>query len=429
MRCVDEPPWCVCVLVLPLVWGQMMHPFTHVLHKLKLSSFGKGVIVAGRFPASFGHADREILGVEEMKKRSLWSLAAATAGLGLVLGHSHPLLLRAQSAPKFEVDPYWPKPLPSGWVTGEVGGTCVDKQDHVFTLNRLNLSPKEEQISHPAPPVIEFDPDGNMVNSWGDPKLVPGRIHGCFVDGDNNIWIGGEHDAIVQKYSHDGSKLLLQIGQKGVYDTSDGTYEGAAMNSSHTLLNRPAAMAVDPANGDVYIADGYGNRRVVVFDKDGKYLRQWGKQGTTADGEAGVPGVFVQWVHSVILGNDGLVYVCDRRGDRVQVFDKMGNFQKNIYIVKGTGKKGPQVDGSAWWVDFSPDPGQKYMYVADGGNEAVRILDHSSGEILASFGQAGHQAGEFTYLHTLSVDSKGNIIVGETIGGRRVQKFKLVGGQ
>lgn len=364
-----------------------------------------------------------------MTKRSFRSVAAVCAGLALLLAGFYPQSLQAQSTPKFEVDPLWPKPLPNGWVTGEVGGTCVDAQDHVFTLNRLNLSPKEEQVSHPAPPVTEFDPDGNMVNSWGDPKLVPGRIHGCFVDGDNDIWIGGEHDAIVQKYSHDGNKLLLQIGQKGVYDTSDGTYEGAPTNSSRTLLNRPAAIAVDPANGDIYIADGYGNRRLVVFDKDGKYLRQWGRQGTVAEGEAGVPGVFVQWVHSVILGNDGLVYVCDRRGDRIEVFDKMGNFQKNIYIVKGTGKKGPQADGSAWWVAFSPDRGQKYMYVADGGNEAVRILDHSSGEILASFGQAGHQAGEFTYLHTVSVDSKGNIIVGETIGGRRVQKFKLVSGQ
>ena len=330
------------------------------------------------------------------------------------------------AAPKFAVDPFWPRPLPNQWVTGEVGGSCIDAQDHVFILNRDDLSPKEQIINKPAPPVIELDADGNVVSSWGDPSKVPGRIHGCFVDYENNVWVAGQTDAIVQKYSHDG-KLLLQIGQKGVYDTSDNTAEGAAMNSSRTLLNQPAAISVDPTNGDIYIADGYGNRRVVVFDKSGHFLRQWGKQGTVAEGEAGVPNVFAQWVHCLILGNDGLVYVCDRRADRIQVFDKMGSFKKNIYIQRGTGNLG-RADGSAWWIAFSPDQVQKYMYVADGGNEKIWILDHALGEIISSFGRPGHQAGEFTYLHSICVDSKGNIITAETIGGRRVQKFKLIGG-
>jgi DNA-binding beta-propeller fold protein YncE len=351
--------------------------------------------------------------------------AALYVGGGTITRKAHAGASPQLPAPKFAVDPFWPRPLPNQWVTGEVGGSCVDAQDHVFILSRDDLSPKEQMINKPAPPVIELDINGNVVNSWGDPNLVPGRIHGCFVDGENNVWVAGQYDAVVQKYSHDG-KLLLQLGQKGRYDTSDGTGDGAAMNSSRTLLNQPAAISVDPANGDVYIADGYGNRRVVVFDKNGHFLRQWGRQGTVAEGEAGTPDVFVQWVHCLILGNDGLVYVCDRRGDRIEVFDKMGRFKKNIYIQRGTGKLG-RADGSAWWIAFSPDPEQKYMYVADGGNEKIWILDHALGEIISSFGQAGHQTGEFTYVHTICVDSKGNIIAAETIGGRRVQKFKLIG--
>jgi DNA-binding beta-propeller fold protein YncE len=330
----------------------------------------------------------------------------------------------AIAIPQFAVDPFWPRQLPNEWITGEVGGICVDAQDHVFTVNRDDLSPKEEKINRPAPPVIEYSAEGAVVNSWGDPQVLPDRIHGCFVDNENNVWVAGQYDAIVQKYSHDG-ELLLQIGKKGVYDSSDGTRDGAAMNSSHSLLNQPASMAVDPSNGDVYIADGYGNRRIVVFDKNGRYLRQWGRQGTVVEGEDGVPGAFAQWVHCVVVGNDGLLYVCDRRADRVQVFDKMGQFKRNIYIQKGTGKLG-RADGSVWWIAFSPDKAQTYMYVADGGNEKIWIVERASGKILTGFGAAGHQAGQFSYLHSIAVDSQGNILTAETIGGRRIQKFKPV---
>jgi len=343
--------------------------------------------------------------------------------------------------PKFEVDPFWPKPLPDLWVTGEVGGTCVDKQDHVFVLNRDNLTSDEQRNSVPAPPVVEYDPEGNIVNSWGKrivrdgdgnalPRsaqdTLPKRLHACVVDPDNNIWIGGNQDGIIQKYTHDGSKLLLQIGTAGHLDTSDGTPTGYAMNSSQTMLNRPASMAIDPTNGDIYVADGYGNRRVVVFNREGHFLRQWGEQGTVAQTEAGTGGVFLDTVHCVAIDNNGLVYVCDRKGDRIEVFDKMGNFKKNIVIQKGTGYvRG--LSGSAWWVGFSPDRAQKYMYVADGGNEVVWILDHETGQILSGVGRPGHKTGDFTYLHTLAIDSKGNLITGEVINGRRVQKFKMVG--
>jgi DNA-binding beta-propeller fold protein YncE len=368
--------------------------------------------------------------------------------IGVLLGLNGPFLREARAVPqgtevpKFEVDTSWPKPFPDFWVTGEVGGTCIDAQDHVFLLNRDNLTPDEQRNSQPAAPVVELDADGNVVNSWGKPIVrdaegtvvlprgasdtLPKRLHGCVVDDQGNIWIGGNQDGMIQKYTHDGSKLLLQIGTQGKLDTSDGTPSGYAMNESKTMLNRPAGMTIDPTNGDIYVADGYGNRRVVVFDREGHFLRQWGKQGTVAQTDAGVGGVFLDTVHCVAIDNAGLVYVCDRKGDRIEVFDKMGNFKKNIDIKKGTGYvRG--LAGSAWWVSFSRDSAQKYMYVADGGNEVIWVLDHATGKILSGLGRPGHMAGDFTYLHTLSIDSKGNLIAAETINGRRVSRFKMVG--
>jgi hypothetical protein len=342
--------------------------------------------------------------------------------LTILLGVSHRVMAQS-GAPKFEVDSTWPKPLPEKWVNGQVSGVCVDAQDHVFIVNRNNVTDKEAEIAQQAPPFIEFDPDGKVVNSFGDWKTVPNKTHGCSIDNENNFWTAGQGDGIIQKYSHDG-KLMMQIGKRGVVDTSDGTLTGRALNSSHTQFFMPSDVVVDHTNGDVYVSDGYGNSRIAVFDREGKFLRQWGHQGTKAEAEAGVGGAFMQVVHCVALGNDGLVYVCDRQGDRIQVFDKMGNFKSNIWIKRGSSY--PDNWGTAWWIGFSPDREQKYMYVNDGGDEQVKILDRASGEVLSSFGRPGHQIGEFTHGHTLAVDSKGNIYVAETDWGRRVQKFKPV---
>lgn len=367
-----------------------------------------------------------------------WAHVTALTGVfGLSLGiwSSLPNDAKAQSsqpvgAPKFEVDPFWPKPLPDRWVFGQLGGDCVDAQDHVFTVNRGNLTPDEQKMATAAPPVTEFDIDGKLVNSWGNRDLLPAGagqnegLHGCFVDYQGNVWISGNADGIVQKYSHDGSKMLLQIGTRGKFDTSDNTIAGAPMNSSHTLLNLPAGVAVDGTNGDVYIADGYGNRRVVVFDSSGHYLRQWGRQGTVAEVNAGVGGVFLKVVHCVVIGNDGLVYVCDRQGGRIEVFDKMGDFKRSIHIERVTARL-TGVDGdSACWVGFSPDPTQKFMYVGDCAPE-IRVLDRATGHALSSFGRPGYQTGEFGTTHFLAVDSKGDIIVSDT-QGRKIQMWRLV---
>jgi DNA-binding beta-propeller fold protein YncE len=234
---------------------------------------------------------------------------------------------------------------------------------------------------------------------------------------------------MVQKYTHDGSKLLLQIGTRGVYDTSDETVTGRALNSSHTAFFKTAGVAVDPVNQDVYFGDGYGNSRVVVFDRNGHYLRQWGRQGTKAEAEAGVAGAFMQVVHCVTIGNDGLVYVCDRQGDRVQVFDKMGKFQRNIWIRNGTPHMPDAPAGTVQQVAFSPDQAQKFMYVGNEHNEEIDILDHASGQIIGSFGRVGHQVGEFGHIHSIAMDSKGNLYTGEVNWGKRIQKFKLVANQ
>ena len=349
--------------------------------------------------------------------------------------------------PRYVVDPFWPKPLPNDpatgkpWVTGEVGGTCVDSRDHIFTVNRAfqnGLVAPETVIAVPSPPIIEYDREGNVVNAWGSAALLPNSIHGCFVDYQDNVWVAGNGDGIVQKYTHDGKTLLLQIGTKGVCDwpannnACGNSGADPTANQSQTLLNQPADIAVDPSNGDIYIADGYGNHRVVVFNSSGTYLRQWGSvgegPGQFAAGDGGHP-------HCVVLGNDGLVYVCDRGQDRVQVFDKSGKLIKIIPVIPGTGTPGLGTAGSAWDVDFSPDRSQELMFEADGGNEVLWIFDRlaalggaaltaTPGQgILAGFGGPGHNAGDFTFLHTVTADSKGNLYTGETVGGRRIQKF------
>jgi NHL repeat len=343
--------------------------------------------------------------------------------------------------PRYVVDPFWPQPLPidprtgKPWVTGEVGGTCVDSRDHIFTVNRAfqnGLVAPETVIAVPSPPVIEYDRQGNVVNAWGNPDILPNSIHGCFVDYQDNVWIAGNGDGIVQKYTHDGKTLLLQIGTKGVCDGPNGACGSPGLNSSMTLLNQPADIAVDPTNGDIYIADGYGNHRVAVFNAAGQFLRQWGSAGSGpgqfALGDGGHP-------HCVAIGNDGLVYACDRGQDRIQVFDKVGNLKKIIPVIPGTGTPGLGTAGSAWDVDFSRDKKQELMFETDGGNEVLWIFDRIAAlagsattampgqGILAGFGRPGHQAGEFTFLHTVTADSKNNLYVGETVGGRRIQKF------
>jgi DNA-binding beta-propeller fold protein YncE len=393
-------------------------------------------------------------GVEEVRVKRRLScpvVAAACGGLAIAVTIFCPPPLRAQAGvPKFEVDPYWPKPLPERWVTGEIGGVCVDSRDHVFIAQRVNdvggmdghlegLTNDELNAGQAAPSVIEFDVEGNVVNSWGDPSLLPKDLHGCAIDHDDHVWLDGSEDGIVQEYSHDGRELLLQIGKRGVFDSSDGTVTGAPLNSSTTQFFRVSEIAFDPHNGDVYVADGHAkgrggnNFRIVVFDQSGHYLRQWKVHRSPEEvGTAAAP-----TPHCVRVSSDGLVYVCDRWMNRVQVFDTMGNFQKNIPFTfkvwtpipaTGTGsRREAMLVGSASSVEFSRDQSQKFMYVINEIDEQIEVVDRASGHVLESFGRPGHQVGEFMHAHTMAQDSKGNIYVGESVEGRRVQKFKMVG--
>jgi DNA-binding beta-propeller fold protein YncE len=384
-------------------------------------------------------------------KSSFSIIATAWAVLVFAIGVFGPRTLRAQEGvPKFEVDAYWPKPLPNRWVTGEIGGLCVDSKDHVFLVQRVNdvggmdghlegLTDDELNAGQAGPPVIEFDAEGNVVNSWGDSNLLPKDLHGCAIDRDGHVWLDGSEDGIVQEYSHDGKELLLQIGKRGVFDSSDGTVSGTPLNSSPSQFFRVSEIAFDPHNGDVYVADGHAkgkggnNFRIVVFDRGGHYLRQWKLYRSPEEAKTAA----APTPHCVRVSNDGLVYVCDRWMNRLQVFDTAGNFQKNMPFAfkvwtpipaTGTGsRREAMLVGSVSSVEFSLDQSQKYMYVINEIDEQVDIVDRASGRVLGSFGRPGHQVGEFMHAHTMAVDSKGNIYVGESVDGRRVQKFKMVG--
>ena len=385
------------------------------------------------------------------RKRSQFIIALACAALAFAIGMVGASPLRAQDGvPKFEVDPSWPKPLPERWVTGEIGGVCVDSQDHIFVVQRVNdvggmdghlegLTGDELNAGEAAPPVLEFDTEGKVLNSWGDPKILPKDLHGCAVDRDGHVWLDGSEDGIIQEYSHDGKELLLQIGKKGVFDSSDGTVNGAPLNSSPSQFFRVSEIAFDPHNGDVYVADGHAkgkggnNFRIVVFDRTGHYLRQWKLHRSPEEAATAARPT----PHCVRVSNDGIVYVCDRWMNRLQLFDTMGNFKKDmpfsykVYTPIPASAAGAQRDamlvGSCSSVEFSNDQSQKFMFVINEIDEEIEVVDRASGRVLSGFGRPGHQVGEFMHAHTMAVDSKGNLYVGESVDGRRVQKFKMVG--
>jgi len=360
-----------------------------------------------------------------MKRRAQFLFSVATCAAVLIAaGVLRPPALQAQSGvPRYEVDLSWPKPLPDRWVLGGVVGTCVDPQDHVFILNRQDVLPGDLNAGHLAPLIIELDASGTLVNSWGDLNQLDPRLHSCHVDKDNNVWIGSAPSGMVQKYTHDGRKLLLQIGKKGVVDSSDGTVKGTPLNSNAALFFMPSSIFVDRQNGDVYVSDGEGaggNRRVAVMDRSGKFLRQWQPEG-------------METVHCMTVADDGLVYVCNRLGDRIQVYDKSGTFKKSIpvpwkpYTPPPDGKSPPASGGAAVALELSHDANQRLIYLVNQNSSQIEIIDRQSGKILSHFGGGvGHYPGQFDQPHGIAVDSKDNVYVAEN-RGKRIQKFKIVG--
>jgi DNA-binding beta-propeller fold protein YncE len=334
-------------------------------------------------------------------------------------------------APAYEVDASWPKPLPNDWLMGQVGGIAVDAQDHVWVLQRPGSLTRDElgaaqdpplsSCCHPAPSVLELDTDGNLLQAWGGPGEGydwPQTEHGIFIDHEDNVWVAGSgpDDHQVLKFERDGT-FLLQIGRAG--QTGGSNHE--------ELLGRPADIAVDPGTNEVFIADGYGNRRIIVFDGEtGAYRRHWGAYGNRPDDtelgrydpDAPVAPQFRRPVHAVRIAEDGLVYVADRLNDRIQVFHKDGTFVKEVVIADRT-----RFNGSVWDLDFSRETGQPILFTVDGTNQHVWMLNRAELRILGKFGRSGRSAGQFHWVHVLAVDSNGNIYTGEVDTGRRAQKF------
>ncbi|HTM24086.1 MAG TPA: hypothetical protein VL225_02770 [Vicinamibacterales bacterium] len=362
---------------------------------------------------------------------------ASLAALG-VIERSLERAVAAQTtvmAPRFEVDPFWPKPLPNHWVLGQAIGLSVDDQDHVWIVHRDNLlganeaaasqNPPTASCCVKAPPVLEFDPAGTVIGHWGGPGEGydwPTSNHGITVDYKGNVWIGANEgsDAHVLKFTKAG-KFLMQIGKPGQSKGSNDTAN----------FGRAAKIFVDARTNEAYIADGYANKRVVVIDADtGAFKRYWGAYGHKPDDTnlgpydptAPPAQQFRSPVHCAELSNDGLLYVCDRPNDRIQVFRPDGTFVKEMFVATTT-----LGDGSVWDIAFSKDPQQKYMYLADGKNEKIYVIDRARMEILTSFGDGGRQPGQFFAVHSIAVDSKGNIFTTETYEGRRLQKFVYKG--
>ena len=375
-----------------------------------------------------------------MKRRDLLIASSFAAAL-VALGAIEIPLERAASAqavvqaPRFEVDPFWPKPLPNNWVLGETIGLGIDARDHVWIVHRADRvnaiegaadqNPPTASCCRRAPWVLEFDPAGNLVGHWGGPGEGydwPKSNHGIFIDYKDNVWIGGNDatDAHILKFTRAG-KFLMQLGHPGQSKGSNDTEN----------FGRVAKIFVDPKANEAYIADGYGNKRVAVLDADtGKFKRYWGAYGHKPDDanlgrydpEAPPAQQFRTPVHCADLSNDGLVYVCDRPNDRIQVFKADGTFVKEKFIAKKT-----LGDGSVWDVAFSKDPQQKYIYMSDGRNSKIRIIDRQSLQEIYNFGEGGHYPGQFYSIHSIAIDSKGNLYTTETYQGRRVQKFVAKG--
>jgi DNA-binding beta-propeller fold protein YncE len=405
------------------------------------------------------------------------TFAALLAGLGIgsaLLEKKATVEAAGVQAPRFEVDPMWPKPLPNHWIQGNTIGVSVDSKDHIWIIHRAGsleametyAATNRAECCKPAPAVLEFDEEGNLLTSWGGEDGPgyewPASNHGITVDYKGNVWIGGNgraanapataesagnaaptgaaatqakqaakakaapggpplyHDSMVLKFTQEG-KLLMRIGKTGASQGSNDIEN----------LGLPAKIFVDPKTNELYIADGYGNKRVIVFDADtGKYKRHWGAYGNKPDDtnlgpyrpDAPPAQQFRNPVHCAELSLDGLLYVCDRVNDRIQVFKPDGTFVKETFIAKNT-----LGDGSAWDIAFSKDPQQKYMYLVDGANEKIYIMLRETLEILTSFGDGGRQPGQFYAVHSIATDSKGNIFTTETYRGQRVQKFVYKG--
>ena len=379
----------------------------------------------GRILALCGAAVLGLCGVSMMATGQ----PASTAGMS------------AGGPPKYKYDPSWPKELPNKWTFEGITGMYVDKYDVIWVLNRPRdfddkenaaaVVPPAGECCVPPPAVMAFNPAGDLLHAWGVPNSVPGwpkSEHTIFTDRAGSVYIGGAQagDGLM-RFTADG-KFISDFGHRG--PAGDGAGQKQDNQQTDLLLRGVAAATLDEDAHELYIADGYLNRRVIVFDSEtGKFKRGWGAYGKPLseidnnpqpphDPKGPPAAQYKSPVHCVRISNDGLLYVCDRGGDRIQVFTKQGRFLKEFFIANETLR-----GGAAGSVDFSPDPEQKYIFVADIVNNVVWELERESGKIVDKIGHHGHAGGQFHFVHVATMDSKGNLYTGEVDSGKRVQKF------
>lgn len=368
-------------------------------------------------------------------------LLLVTAARPIVVGAAGPL-------PRFEVDATWPPKLPNSWVMGDSSSIAVDRRDHVYVLSRPRTVAAEHK-AHAAPAVMEFDPSGTFVKGWGGPGNGydwPDTEHGIYIDAQDHVWIGGNNPIAQLRLTTRSDDMLLKFTIDGKFVSQIGGRDRSKGNADPNNPKEPADIFVDTKTNEAFIADGYGNRRVLVLDaSSGAFKRMWGAFGnkpldpppppTAPAGATPAPpapppplettgrgpdqfGI----VHSVEVSGDGLVYVADRANRRVQVFKADGTFVNQVFINRG--EKSPN---TAAGIAFSPDAKQEYLYVADFGNAHVVVVRRATLEVLGSFGDLGPKPGQFQNLHHIAVDSKGNLYTAEVAPGRRVQRFVYKG--
>ena len=379
-------------------------------------------------------------------KNRIWAAGVGLAVAGTIAAVA-PVLERAanaqssrQQVPLFEPDPLWSQALPNKWVTGQVGGTAVDLHDNVWVFHRpatipdgekgASLNPPQSECCIPAPAVLEFAPTGKFLQAWGGPASGyewPDTQHAIFVDYKDNVWLSGsaKQDNQILKFTVKG-KFLMQIGHSGKNKGSNDTEN----------LGGPAGLFVYPKTNELFVADGYFNHRVIVFDADtGAYKRHWGAYGKRPDDSIKFPAraeliqgpppqAFNNPVHAVLVTNDDLVYVADRTNNRLQVFKLDGTFVKEAFIARNT----LQAEGTVHSFAVSLDKEQKLLFVLDGSNKAIRVLNRQTLEIVSNIGgHAGHNAREFFHAHSIAEDSKGNLFIGEVNNGQRYYKYAFKG--
>ena len=373
---------------------------------------------------------------------------------------------RAQAPPMYRVDPFWPKPLPHKWIMQQVPTLAVGPDDHVWVFNRSRQIRPDENGASTNPPrtdcciagpsILEFDPAGNVIQGWGGPGYVPNwpGEQTINVDRESNVWISGtgRGDSIL-KFSRDG-KLLKDFGHRPPPLPAGSTPPPLVENNQQTdvLISGVAGFDFDEDAHELYVADTeFINKRILVFDMDtGAFKRGWGGKGVPLSeipnervapyDTASPPPDIKEFnvLHCIHLSNDGLVYVCDRGNDRVQVFTKQGKFVTQFWIHPSTPARGAECGGpgsdkygpcgTVFNLAFSPAPQQNFVFVADGANDKVWIVNRRTGATVGSIGDNGRMAGQFHFIDGVAADSRGNIYTGEVETGKRVQKFVPVNG-